>query len=186
MCTALDNPINVYMIDDHKVEFVQCSDLTWSPYCSAGCPSRCEFPFLSAEHTHFLFLSELMDLFVAGRDQSGANKPNDLAQGHSLLQPSIINHQSSTINHQPSIINHQMIRRVTNDVLVAALQSCQKQTEWMPLRRAWTRKTCRDWGIRRRPLWRTSWVDEDKQHLVGLLLVLIGVVALQMHSAFPG
>jgi hypothetical protein len=29
----------------------------------------------------FLFLSELMDLFVAGRDQSAADQPNYLAEG---------------------------------------------------------------------------------------------------------
>jgi hypothetical protein len=29
-----------------------------------------------------LFLSELMDLFVAGRDQSAADQPNNLAEGH--------------------------------------------------------------------------------------------------------
>ena len=34
----------------------------------------------------FLFLSELsMDLFVAGRDQSAADQPNNLAEGHPPL-----------------------------------------------------------------------------------------------------
>ena len=33
----------------------------------------------------FLFLSELMDLFVAGRDQSAADQPNKLAEGHPPL-----------------------------------------------------------------------------------------------------
>jgi hypothetical protein len=33
----------------------------------------------------FLFLSELMDLFVAGRDQSAADQPNNLAEGHPQL-----------------------------------------------------------------------------------------------------
>jgi len=33
----------------------------------------------------FLFLSELMDLFVAGRDQSAAGQPNNVAEGHSPL-----------------------------------------------------------------------------------------------------
>jgi hypothetical protein len=37
-----------------------------------------QFPS-SAEH--FLFLSELMDLFVADRDQSAADQPNNLAEG---------------------------------------------------------------------------------------------------------
>ena len=32
-----------------------------------------------------LFLSELMDLFVAGRDQSAADQPNYLAEGHPPL-----------------------------------------------------------------------------------------------------
>jgi hypothetical protein len=33
----------------------------------------------------FLFLSQLMDLFVAGRDQSAADQPNNLAEGHPPL-----------------------------------------------------------------------------------------------------
>ena len=33
----------------------------------------------------FLFLSELMDIFVAGRDQSAADQPNNLAEGHPPL-----------------------------------------------------------------------------------------------------
>jgi hypothetical protein len=33
----------------------------------------------------FLILSELMDLFVAGRDQSAADQPNNLAKGHPPL-----------------------------------------------------------------------------------------------------
>jgi hypothetical protein len=32
-----------------------------------------------------------MDLFVAGRDHSVADKPNNLAEGHSHLQPTIEN-----------------------------------------------------------------------------------------------
>jgi len=32
-----------------------------------------------------VFLSELMDLFVAGRDQSAADQPNYLAEGHPPL-----------------------------------------------------------------------------------------------------
>ena len=31
----------------------------------------------------FLILSELMELFVAGRDQSAADQPNNLAEGYS-------------------------------------------------------------------------------------------------------
>ena len=39
--------------------------------------------FLSQQNNRiFLFLSELMDLFVAGRDQSAADQPNHLAEGH--------------------------------------------------------------------------------------------------------
>jgi hypothetical protein len=34
---------------------------------------------------HSLFLSELMDLFVAGRDQSAADQPNNLAEGQPPL-----------------------------------------------------------------------------------------------------
>ena len=40
--------------------------------------------FLSQQNTR-LFLSELMDLFVAGRDQSAADQPNNLAEGHPPL-----------------------------------------------------------------------------------------------------
>jgi len=41
--------------------------------------------FLSQQNTRlFLFLSELMGLFVAGRDQSAADQPNNLAEGHPL------------------------------------------------------------------------------------------------------
>ena len=39
--------------------------------------------FLPKQKTSpFLFLSGLMDLFVAGRDQSAADQPNNLAEGH--------------------------------------------------------------------------------------------------------
>jgi hypothetical protein len=42
--------------------------------------------FLSQQNNRlFLFLSELMDLFVAGRDQSAADQPNNLAEGHPQL-----------------------------------------------------------------------------------------------------
>jgi hypothetical protein len=42
--------------------------------------------FLSRQNNIlFLFLSELMDLFVAGRDQSAANQPNNLAEGYPPL-----------------------------------------------------------------------------------------------------
>jgi hypothetical protein len=42
--------------------------------------------FLSQQNNRlFLFLSELMDLFVAGRDQSAADQPNNLAEGHPPL-----------------------------------------------------------------------------------------------------
>ena len=42
--------------------------------------------FLSQQNNRlFLFLSEeLMDLFVAGRDQSASDQPNNLAEGHLL------------------------------------------------------------------------------------------------------
>jgi hypothetical protein len=33
----------------------------------------------------FIFLSEPMDLFVAGRDQSAADQPNNMAEGHPPL-----------------------------------------------------------------------------------------------------
>jgi hypothetical protein len=42
--------------------------------------------FLSQQNNRlFLFLSELMDLFVAGQDQSAADQPNNLAEGHPPL-----------------------------------------------------------------------------------------------------
>ena len=42
--------------------------------------------FLSQQNNRlFLILSELMDLFVAGRDQSAADQPNNLAEGHPQL-----------------------------------------------------------------------------------------------------
>ena len=42
--------------------------------------------FLSQQNNRlFLFLSELMDLFVAGRDQSAADQLNNLAEGHPPL-----------------------------------------------------------------------------------------------------
>jgi len=37
--------------------------------------------FLSQQNNR-LFFSEVMDLFVAGRDQSAADQPNNLAEGH--------------------------------------------------------------------------------------------------------
>jgi len=42
--------------------------------------------FLSQQNNRiFLFLSGLMDLFVAGRNQSAADQPNNLAEGHPPL-----------------------------------------------------------------------------------------------------
>ena len=42
--------------------------------------------FLSEQNNRlFLFLSELMDLFVAGRDQLADDQPNNLDEGHPLL-----------------------------------------------------------------------------------------------------
>jgi hypothetical protein len=42
--------------------------------------------FLSQQNNRlFLFLSELMNLFVAGRDQSAADQPKNLAEGHPPL-----------------------------------------------------------------------------------------------------
>jgi hypothetical protein len=42
--------------------------------------------FLSQQNNRlFFFLSELMDLFVAGRDQSAADQPNNLAECHPPL-----------------------------------------------------------------------------------------------------
>ena len=44
-----------------------------------------QISFLSRTIDFFFFLSELMDLFVAGRDQSAADQPNNLAEGHPPL-----------------------------------------------------------------------------------------------------
>jgi len=42
--------------------------------------------FLSQQNNIlFLFLPELMNLFVAGRDQSAADQPNNMAEGHPPL-----------------------------------------------------------------------------------------------------
>jgi hypothetical protein len=42
--------------------------------------------FLSQQNNRlFLLFSELMDLFLAGRDQSAADQPNNLAEGHPPL-----------------------------------------------------------------------------------------------------
>ena len=41
--------------------------------------------FLSQQTIDFFFLLELMDLFVAGRDQSAADQPYNLAEGHPPL-----------------------------------------------------------------------------------------------------
>jgi hypothetical protein len=42
--------------------------------------------FLSQQNNRlFHFLPELMDLFVSGRDQSAADQPNNLAEGHSPI-----------------------------------------------------------------------------------------------------
>ena len=44
--------------------------------------------FLSQQNNrHFLFLTELTDLFVAGRDQSAADQQSYLAEGHPPLEP---------------------------------------------------------------------------------------------------
>jgi hypothetical protein len=42
----------------------------------------------------FLYLSELMDLFVAGRDQSAADQPNNLVEGHPIIVTIVIRHNS--------------------------------------------------------------------------------------------
>jgi hypothetical protein len=39
--------------------------------------------FLSQQNNRLFSFSELMDLFVAGRDQSAADQPNNLAEGRS-------------------------------------------------------------------------------------------------------
>ena len=50
------------------------------------CPYQCCTQCVGTHGTRlFLSLSELKDLFVAGRNQSAANQPNNLAEGHPLL-----------------------------------------------------------------------------------------------------
>jgi hypothetical protein len=41
--------------------------------------------FLSQQNNRLFFLPELMGLFVAGRDQSAADQPNNMAEGHPPL-----------------------------------------------------------------------------------------------------
>jgi len=49
-------------------------------------PNKLVHDFLSQLNNRlFLFLSELIDLYVAGRDQSAADQPNNLAEGHPPL-----------------------------------------------------------------------------------------------------
>ena len=56
------------------------------PYSLQQVNNQLVHDFLSQQNTiFFLFLSELMDLFVAGRDQSAADQPNNLAEGHPPL-----------------------------------------------------------------------------------------------------
>ena len=44
------------------------------------------FDFLSQQNTKIsFFISDLMDLFVAGRDQPAADQLNNLAEGHPQL-----------------------------------------------------------------------------------------------------
>jgi hypothetical protein len=55
----------------------------------------------------FLFLSELMDLFVAGRDQFAADQPINLAEGHPprrQICPYQTCLSSTVINSHPEII----------------------------------------------------------------------------------
>ena len=54
--------------------------------CNRQVNNQLVHDFLSQQNNkQFLFLSELMDLFVAGRDQSAADQPNYLAEGHPPL-----------------------------------------------------------------------------------------------------
>jgi hypothetical protein len=56
------------------------------PFLLQRVNNRLVHNFLSQQNTRlFLVLSELMDLFVAGRDQSAADQPYNLAEGHPIL-----------------------------------------------------------------------------------------------------
>jgi hypothetical protein len=51
--------------------------------CNRSTTTLIIISFLSrALDLFFIFLRQLMDLFVAGRDQSAADQPNSLAEGH--------------------------------------------------------------------------------------------------------
>jgi len=53
------------------------------PFLLQQVNNRIVHDFLSHQNNALiLFLSELMDLFVAGRDQSAADQPNNLAEDH--------------------------------------------------------------------------------------------------------
>jgi len=89
------------------IEFVSCCELLWAereetfflffynfykdfsaaqPFLLQHVNNQFVHDFLSQQNKRlFLFLSELMDLFVAGRDQSAADQPNNLAEGHPPL-----------------------------------------------------------------------------------------------------
>jgi hypothetical protein len=65
-----------------KVAFFSLFNVGSGFHCLRSFPSSAEFLHF---HRLFLILSELMDLFVAGRDQSAADQPNNLAEGHTPL-----------------------------------------------------------------------------------------------------
>ena len=64
----------------------------WTLSVERGCEYVCRVQQLRYLHDRlayrqqtFFCLSELMDLFVAGRDQSAADQPNNLAEGDPQL-----------------------------------------------------------------------------------------------------
>jgi len=67
-------------------------------------PSTCRM-YGKVPASLILFLSELMDLFVAGQDQSAADQPNNLAEGH----PSFSSNRL-TIEHARTHKQHQCTR----------------------------------------------------------------------------
>ena len=70
---------------------------TAQPFLLQQANNQLVHDFLSQQNNRlFLFLSELMDSFVAGRDQSAADQPN-LAEGHPQLNQTARETQQSSI-----------------------------------------------------------------------------------------
>jgi len=88
----VQNEVHALLIcQDHRVcELRKHFSFLFTPFFERGLfSSPTLFAATGQQPTYnrlFLFLSELMDLFVAGRDQSAADQPNNLAEGHPPLE----------------------------------------------------------------------------------------------------